>query len=812
MNRVHLIGNAHLDPVWLWPWQDGYQEVLATFRSALDRMNETPDFVFTCACACYYAWVEESAPEMFEEIKKRVEEGRWILAGGMWIQPDMNAPSGEALARQLLISQRYFYEKFGKIAHFGYNVDSFGHNAMVPQLLSKAGMEAYVWMRPEPHENPRIPDGPLVWKSADGSRVLAYHIHGGYGSDRDIADKIDKHVSFSKELGQSVMCFYGVGNHGGGPTIKCLKTIDDYRRENAAEDKVLYSSPDSYFEDLSPESLPVWEGELQHHASGCYSTHSRSKKLHRETENLLLRAEKYGVLSSALTGVPLDTGELDRAWKNVLFNEFHDVMGGCSLEAALRDCEIQLYEAESIAARTENLALQRLSHAIDTKRGLESALRSKEEDWSLWGIRGQGTPVVVFNPHPFEVTQPVRILRPVKTIRDSEGHPVAVQSVRAARTNGSDCIDSIFPAAVPPFGYRVYWVYLEESGDEFPSSLKIAEHTMENRRLYAEWDPESGALIHLVNKETGYDALRGPSSVRLMDIEKCDTWAHGVFRFDKEAGAFERPVFTVLEKGPVRAVLQVTTFCEESELEQKFILEEDSDELLSEVRLDSHLHFRMVKMCFPCGGTDCAQIPYGVIKREPNCEEQPCQSWIAMQTDKGGLAVINDAKYSYSAVDGELRLTIANTSLYADHFGQENRDGQCRFMDQGEQFFRYSLLPYGGDQSRQRLCDRAARLNQPLKHIVETYHDGPLPEVYSGMTVTNAGGVTLGALKRSADGTGTILRMAETAGEEAEVKIDCKALGRAFACRFTPFEIKTLFLPDNPGEDVREVKLTELDD
>ena len=133
--KVHLIGNAHIDPVWLWRWQAGYAEIKATFRSALDRMKEFPDFIFTSACAAYYKWVEENAPEMFEEIKQRITEGRWVIVGGWWLQPDCNIPSGESFVRQGLYSQRYFNEKFGIMAKTGYNVDSFGHNGMLPQIL-----------------------------------------------------------------------------------------------------------------------------------------------------------------------------------------------------------------------------------------------------------------------------------------------------------------------------------------------------------------------------------------------------------------------------------------------------------------------------------------------------------------------------------------------------------------------------------------------------------------------------------------------------------------------------------------------------
>ena len=197
---ISMIGNAHLDPVWLWQWQEGYQEIKATFQSALDRMEENEDFVFTCACAGYYQWVEENAPEMFAQIQQRVKEGRWAVVGGMWIQPDMNVPSGECIARHLLYSQRYFKEKFGVTVNVGYNVDTFGHNAATPQLLRRSGIDNYVWMRPGMHENAQIPEGTMTWEGLDGSTVKAYRIPESYCTHRDENKKIDATFEWAEQI------------------------------------------------------------------------------------------------------------------------------------------------------------------------------------------------------------------------------------------------------------------------------------------------------------------------------------------------------------------------------------------------------------------------------------------------------------------------------------------------------------------------------------------------------------------------------------------------------------------------------------
>lgn len=227
--KLHLIGNAHLDPVWLWNWQEGYMEVLATFRSALDRLKESEDFVFTCSSARYYKWVEEADSGMFEEIRQRVREGRWVIVGGWWIQPDDNMPCGESFARQALYSQRYYQEKFGVTCKTGYCVDTFGHSAELPKLLAQGGMENFVFMRPGDHENADVPQL-FWWESVDGSQVLTMKLANGYPSDPSPED-VRRVYEKAEQLGHDLMYFYGVGNHGGGPTRKQIAALRQMNQE-----------------------------------------------------------------------------------------------------------------------------------------------------------------------------------------------------------------------------------------------------------------------------------------------------------------------------------------------------------------------------------------------------------------------------------------------------------------------------------------------------------------------------------------------------------------------------------------------------
>src|SRR6266542_2632617 len=257
---LHMIGNSHIDPVWLWRWPEGYQAVRATFWSVIERMREYPELRFTCDSVVQLAWVEESDPELFEEIRHRVAEGRWEIVGGWWVEP-------------------------------GCNVDPFGHNATLPQILRSSGMDTYLFLRPGPHEL-RLPGPAFWWRSPDGSRVLAYRIPHEY---QTVGTGLDEHVraavaQFPPDW-RELACLYGVGNHGGGPT---RANLDSIRRMSEAGQpaRLECSTARRFFDRLLErgEDLPVVAGELQHHAVGCYSAHAGVKRWNRRAENLLLAA------------------------------------------------------------------------------------------------------------------------------------------------------------------------------------------------------------------------------------------------------------------------------------------------------------------------------------------------------------------------------------------------------------------------------------------------------------------------------------------------------------------------------------------
>jgi alpha-mannosidase len=368
---LHMIGNAHLDPVWLWRWPEGYEAARATFESALDRMDEEPEFIFTSSQAAVYQWVERGDPALFARIKARVHEGRWRIVGGWWMQTDCNIPSGESFVRQGLYAQRFFQQKLGVMAEVGYNVDSFGHNLMLPQILKKSGMDSYVFMRPGTHENPNIPGRLFWWESPDGTRVLTYQIPGAYCNWGEGMEKQLRDTAAETEKYPEMMQFYG-------PTKDNLARIKRMREDESLPE-LRYSAPDIFFKAIldGDTDYPVWRDDLQHHASGCYAAHSGIKKDNRAIEHRLASAEMLSAFASVVGGLTYPKADLTRAWEGVLFNQFHDILAGSSIIEAYDDARNLHGMAFQIADEAITFASGTITSTLDTS--------------------GDGEPVVVFN-------------------------------------------------------------------------------------------------------------------------------------------------------------------------------------------------------------------------------------------------------------------------------------------------------------------------------------------------------------------------------------------------------------------------------
>lgn len=807
---IHLIGNAHLDPTWLWRWQEGCSEVLQTFRSALDRLNEYNDFVFTCSSAAYYKWVEEVDPEMFEEIRHRVKQGRWVPVNGWWVQPDCNMPSAESFARQALYSQLFYYEKFGKICRTGYNVDSFGHNAMMPQLLKNGGMTFYVMMRPNKRENPDAPQNLFWWDSADGSRVLTYRIPSGYATSGPMSLTKDIFTlnAAANETGHGMMLFYGVGNHGGGPTKNDLNFfLSNMKTEGFCD--LEFSSPDDYFEAMCQQKLdlPVWTDDLQHHASGCYSATSLIKQLNRRAENLLAAAEKWDTVAAVdFEGAPC-TAKLKEAWLDICYNQFHDIMCGCSIMESYEDAKDFAGHANTIAARAYNNAVLRISRNIDTWIDGVSDAVNEEIRHHTGANLNFPRPVAVFNPTSYFIEIPVKTNHPSAAVTDCEGNAVAFQNVRSSRSNDTH-LDTAFLACVEPLGYSVYWLTLDASLHAEDLIKPKQELTLENEFLKVEFDRDTGCINSFVNKRSGtqYAENKFLAIPTVINDDDTDTWAHNRFTFHEIKGLMELVSIEKVEDGALRSLIRTKHKFNDSYLIQEFILAKRQKTLRVECKALWQEQFTILKMAFPLDGNDPVstyEIPAGFIKRPVNGEEEPSLSWadLTLSHENGaraGLTVMSDSKYSYDFPGSELRLTCLRNVIFADHYSGRP-DANFNFTDEGLQRFVYGVYAHEGEAETSEAVKEAHLLNNlpNIAVVAESYHKGVLPQKKCYMSL-NAENVLVTAVKLCEDNSGDlIIRLYETQGKITRCMLMSELFDNGFWFDIGKNEIKTFRVGKN---------------
>ena len=797
---IHLIGNAHLDPAWLWQWQEGFSEIKATFRSALDRMNEFDGYVFTAAGASYYQWVEENEPAMFEEIRQRVAEGRWVIAGGWWLQPDCNLPSGESFARHGLYGQRYFYEKFGKTASFGYNVDSFGHNAALPQLLAKCGMNNYVMMRPEQKEKALDRDT-FWWEGIDGTRVLTYRLPTGYGTASDHHDVSWKYEFIQKRAAgdaEPKMFFYGVGNHGGGPTIATLQIIEELQKKDP---QLCYSSPDAFFAEIREQNTvnSVVTGDLQHHAIGCYSALSEIKRNNRRCENRLLAAEKLMAAAHSLLGLDYDRQSIQRAWEDVLFNQFHDILGGCSLKAVYDDARDFHGEALRISSRLLNSAVQKISWNIDTKRGRSFAV-DRHFDWNSWENEIGGSPLVIFNPNPWEQTSLIPLTQDITGVLDENDVPVACQRVRGPKTcnSGKDDYVSVLQLVLPPMGYRTLYTFCRLP-QEIPLSSRFLSgktHCLENDWYRLRINPTTGAIASLFDKQHRREVFSADAAVGevIEDFEN-DTWAHAQEYLNNVIDHFGGASLELVDRGPLFLTLRAESRCRSSVLVQEYRLYRDRPNIEVSVRINWQEPFKILKFAFPVAVNDphaVYEIPYGSIEKPCNGMEEAGQLWFDVSGNDAegrpcGVSIVTNGSGSYSVDGGTGRFIALRSAGYADHFGIKDRFTEV--MDLGIHEFQYSILPHDGVLQQNIPTKAAQELVQPPVVIYETYHQGSLPPTGS-YAASSAENVLIQVIKQAEDSSDILVRAYETNGVETECEISF--LQYHTTVRFAPHEVKTI--------------------
>jgi alpha-mannosidase len=781
--RFHMIGQAHIDPVWLWPWSEGVAVVHSTFRSALDRMNENPEFCFTASSAQFYEWVAQNDPPMLEEIRKRIDEGRWNVAGGWWIEPDMNIPGGEAMVRQGLYGQLTLEKHTGHRAKVAYCPDSFGHASSVPQILKLQGMEDYIFMRPGIKEK-SIPSDLFWWQGLDGTRILTYRIQFSYNDSRSVKNRVEQILEkYHDQPMKSFMAYYGAGDHGGGATKENIQSIEELKADKKAP-KVFFSTTDRYFKEIrSGENLnlPVINDDLQHHAVGCYTAESAIKKGNRQSEAALVTAEKLASFAWDALGSAYPKDDLAAAWKKVLFLQFHDSLAGTSLPE------------HSQAAR------EGYGHALDAAH-TAAYMSLQKLEWQVASEDPASQYLLAFNPHAWEVDSGLEYdlngMQNTTRVEDEAGNSLPHQwNPGSTETNRKRLI---FRTKIPAFGYRQIRI-LQGEPLQIKNRATAENNTLENEFFRINFSPDGN--IGIYDKETGRELFTGGATgcKAVVINDKSDTWSHDVKVFDDQIGTFSAATIKVLENGPVRAAIRVISKYGDSELAVDWTLYAGARNLEAIVTLDWHEKLKMVKFSFPVDVESPAatyETPYGNIVRQTNGNEDPGQRWIDLSGTRSGkaygLTVMNDAKYGYSVNGNDMRISVVRSAPFAHHVPKVlDMNSEHIWMDQGIQTFRMLLVPHSGTWQNNGIPRIAEEFISPSLVIYQGIHRGKMAKSGSFLSV-NAGNLIVSAVKHSEKGEDLIIRVVETDGTKVSATLSLPLAQNSWSGDFNPYEIKTL--------------------
>lgn len=770
----HILPNAHLDPVWLWDWREGMNEGIITTRTILDLMDEFPDLTFIRGEAALYRHIEEHDPATFARLRRMIAGGRWDVVGGTWVQPDTNLPSTETFLRHYAVAQAFFADRFGKTPRVAWAADSFGHSAGLPEILAAAGMEGYVFSRPEGKTLP-LADDAFWWQGPGGSRVLAYRLppFGNYLSERDeVPRKLDRALAHARP-GAQVGIFIGLGNHGGGPTRRNIRDVHAWAAAHPEVDvrfSTLHGLMDAVRAAPASEgasALPIFKGELNCCLRGCYASQLRLKSHFRQLEALACRAERI----DSVVAASLDRKASDMAtvWEAVLFNSFHDILPGSSIERACYEQGDWMGGARHDARRVELTALNALAARIDTR------VESPPDD------RPGPAILAVFNPHPHPYQGPLELeaaldYRPIWShanrpealplvVRGPDRRPCAHQVIATEH----DFMPHlpwrrrvILPATLPPLGWSVFEMAVDEAAAS-PSHAKdsaVARGQAISNGIYQVTAKPGAGGIRIAYQGR---PLFGPGGLHAVTVEDpYGSW--GSMNEQPEAlnlstvrHAWRIAQANVLERGPERAALWVRLEGGASRLELTLHVSRRRAAVDVSARLFWNERAARLKLVMPVGAEQAEfDVPGGAITRGA-MGEVPGGRWVRLRKQHLGFA--SDALYAFDLADGALRATLVRATRYASDYtdGPDAAPWQPA-TDQGEHRFRFCLSPGGADVPR-----LAAELEMPPVAIVTAAHPGDLGR--SGSLASLApSGFQLLALKPAGDGDGWILRVREIAG------------------------------------------------
>ena len=786
----HLTGNSHIDAAWLWPWTETVDVVHRTFGTALQLMDEYPDYTYSQSALQYNVWMAEKYPELNAEIARRIKDGRWEVLGGMWVEPDLNMPGGESLVRQLLIGQRTMKQLYGVTTRIGWNPDSFGYNWQLPQIYKKSGIDYFVTQKLAHNEINPLPFKLFWWESPDGSKVLTYFPHSYANRDLDpirLSNDLVKARTQSPGL-LEMMDLYGVGDHGGGATRAVLDQGTHWMQPGSVLPAMKFGTAQSYFTGVEKKigadspvwnykamaqgvaalpapaageiSIPTWNDELyfEHHR-GTYTTQANHKRNMRDSEERLLTAEKYASLAW-LDGQPYPAAELNEAWKKALFNQFHDLAAGSGIGVIYQDAQREYDQIRWATDEASSNALHAIQARIDTKAaGSVPVLVFNALGWQRSGL------VTVSVQMPEHAVDGVSIV---------DSHNRVVPSQILATDAATNTFRLLVDARdIPSLGYEV--LHVVPGRMKFPSDLHVNGLTLENTALKVTVDATTGCIASLYHKADGFEALAPGSCGNQLETFKDtpiddDAWNIDPGTLDHFTALTQADSVKLVEQTPLRAVIRVSRKWQSSTFVQDIVLYAGSDQVEVVNNIDWHETHVLLKAAFPLAASSADatyEIPFGTINRPAtrnNTWEQAkfevsALRWAELGDGKHGLSLINNSKYGYDCQGNVLRLTMLRSSVSPDPNA-----------DRGHHSFTFALYPHAGSWKDALTIRHGYEYNSSLTAMQVEPHAGELPLVHSFLALKGEN-VVLTAVKKSEDANGVIIRFYEWEGKEGAAEI-----------------------------------------
>jgi len=785
---LHLICNAHLDPVWQWRWEEGCSEALSTFGSAVDILHDYPALIFNHNEAVLYRWVQQYQPDLFREIRKLVRAGRWCISGGWYLQPDVNLPGLESLIRHVSEGRRFIQKHFDARPIVAYNFDSFGHSGGLPQVLTGAGYRMYIHMRPQ---NPdlTLPSDLYRWRGVDGSEILTYRIAVGlYHTERDnILQRLEEGTELALRLNRDVPVFWGIGNHGGGATREDLEKIEEF---SAREKRVfvVHSTAERLYRALKPfaKNAPVVTGDLQRVFTGCYTSIAALK--HRAGRSLagIVQTEALAAATWWSAGVRYPSNELADAWRDHLFNDCHDILPGSCTESAALD------------------ALDSYGRASETSRRLRLNAVNRTGGGTA---RPLYVPVTVANGNPSLRRVPVEVecmldLRPKwtgtwhLTLHDLSGNELSCQEEQPESLlpfNGWRR-KVTFMATLPGVGVAHYEIRIQK-GERAPSHGRPAVDCTLDARTH---------LLTGLRTPDGHECLAGPAPQFLVVADDGDSWGADrwsyrdvLSKFDVEPGSA-----LLVHDGSVRSVDETVLNYHKSSVVVRTIRYADFPAIELRLRIQWNEERARLKLALPTTlhqDSVWCEVPGGAIARRADGQEHVHGRWCMLGGEKendAALGIVHDGAHGFDAQDGEIRFSILRSAAYCHEQGFSLGTSPARkYMDQGVHERRFLLLA----GSRASVLPQLACLADWLAAPPAVYAHLPIRKRLNaaltrpeGLLRIDKQNIRVIAMKRSWDGKSLVIRFHETSGVRTRVSMALAHPSRRGILTFAPFEIKTV--------------------